>query len=270
MKRNRFLLLAVVATAALSSCQKELATDNSAMPVDLMGVAAKANQSAKENTFYGPQVQMGDGMARSYVRITHTGVPLELGVEMTAGSLSGLPSDHHEASFVLPLHQKARQLTPFEHIYLNWNEMGHPPLELFGVPHFDFHFYMTSAEERDAIPAYTPGSLHDVLPPAPYWPAGFVPTPGGEPQMGKHWVDIAHPVAPGTFTHTMIYGSYNGEMTFVEPMITLAYLLSGTNLTMPYGQPAQYAETGTWYPTVYNITHADGKHYVSLSNFVLR
>jgi hypothetical protein len=270
MKVNQILFAAAILTAGLSSCTKEMGAKTDRLQPELLSAAVKADQSAKENTFYGPQVQMGNGKARSYIRVTHTGLPLELGIEMTDGAFSGLPADHDHASFVVPLHQKAQQLTPFEHVYLNWNEGGHPPLELFGVPHFDFHFYMTSSAEREAIPAYTPGSLHDVLPPAPYWPAGFVPTPGGEPMMGKHWVDVVHPVTPGNFTQTMIYGSYNGKMTFIEPMITLNYLQSGVNFSMPFGQPAQVAETGTWYPTVYNIMHADGKHYVSLSSFVLR
>ena len=270
MNAKHFLLAAVSLTAGLSSCKKEIASrDNALQSMSVMDVA-KNSLSTKENTFYGPQVQMGDGKSRSFIRIAKEGVPLELGVEMTDGAFTNLPEDHDRASFVLPLHQKAQQLTPFEHIYLNWNEGGHPPLPLFGVPHFDFHFYMTSSAEREAIPAYTPNSPHDVLPAPQYWPQGFVPLPGGEPKMGKHWADVIHPVAPGTFTHTMIYGSYNGKITFVEPMITLAYLQSGATLSMPYGQQGQVQETGTYYPTVYNIYHAEGKHYISLSNFVLR
>jgi hypothetical protein len=262
---------------AFTACKKEIAEKDKAITV-VEALGSKANQAEKFNTFYGPQVQVGDGKARSFYTVSHTGVPQELGIEMTSGAFSGIPEDHDLASFVLPLHQKASQATPFDHIYMNWNEHGHPPFALFGVPHFDFHFYTISVAQRMAIPAYIPPTSpdfilgpHDILPPLAYRPAGFVPTPGGEPQMGKHWADILHPVMPGTFTHTMIYGSYNGSLIFVEPMITRAFLQSGADLSMPYGQPTQFQESGTYYPTVYNIKDdASGKHYITLSGFVLR
>lgn len=257
----------------VSACQKEAAdaTLVSDAAVTKAGKNSKSSQSEKLNTFYGPQVQMGDGKARSFFTLSHAGMPIELGIEMTAGALYNLPEDHDLASFVIPLHQKAQALTPFEHVVINWNEHGHPPFELFSEQHFDFHFYMMPLAEQLAIPAHTPGDLHDVVPAEQYWPAGFVPTPGGEAKMGKHWVDVLNPVLPGSFTHTMIYGSYNGEFNFIEPMITRSFLQSGVAVSTAYGQPATFQETGTYYPTKYNIkTGADGKRYISLSDFVLR
>ncbi len=98
-----------------------------------------------------------------------------------------------------------------------------------------------------------------------------MPTPGGEAQMGKHWVDVARILYCRTFTHTMIYGSYSGSLHFVEPIFTHVFLQSGTDVTMPYGQPSQFHESGTYYPTIYNIRDdASGKHYITLSGFVLR
>ncbi len=57
--------------------------------------------------------------------------------------------------------------------------------------------------------------------PAPVlWPDGYIPTPGGVPQLGKHWVN------PGAspelccgqpFNHTLIYGSYDSKFIFIEP-----------------------------------------------------
>jgi hypothetical protein len=254
---------------AFTACKKEMAEKDKAV-TGVEAVGSKANQAEKFNTFYGPQVQVGDGKARSFYTVSHTGVPQELGIEMTAGSLSGLPEDHDLSAFVLPLHQKALQATPFDHIVINWNEHGHPPFEVFGAQHFDFHFYTISVAQQMAIPAFTP-MADDIVPAQQYWPAGFIPLPGGEPQMGKHWLDVLHPVAPGTFTHTMIYGSYNGSFIFVEPMITRAFLQSGADVSVPYGQPAQVQRTGLYYPTVYNIRDdASGKHYITLSDFVLR
>lgn len=253
-----------------SACTKEL-SEKEDLNTSNQSLQSKSKQEGKLNTFYGPQVHLGDGKARSFFSISHTGVPMELGIVMTDGALSGLPVHQSLAGFVLPLHHKASDATPFDHIVINWNEHGHPPFQLFSEPHFDFHFYTISLAEQRAIPAYSPGSPHDILPPTSYRPAGYVPTPGGEAQMGKHWADVVHPVIPGSFTHTMIYGSYNGKLIFTEPMITRAFLESGTDISMNYGQPATFEESGTYYPTKYNIRDdAGGKHYISLSNFVLR
>jgi len=254
---------------ALLSCKKEI----SKLPPTMEGLNTEAGlQKAgeKTNTFSGPQTQMGNGKARSFFILSGAGKPVELGVELTADAFSGLAAEGHVA-YQLPLHHKAQDLTAFNHIVVNWNPDGHGPLFLFGKPHFDFHFFTISTAAQLAIPAYTPGSMHDILPAAPYRPLGFVPTPGGEVEMGKHWADIIHPVIPGNFTHTMIYGSYNGAMIFVEPMITVNYLQSLTQkVSIPYNQPMQYMESNTWYPTVYNMytNEAKTKYYVTLSNFI--
>ena len=42
--------------------------------------------------------------------------------------------------------------------------------------------------------------------------------------MGWHWIDPLSPEFTGQpFSKTYIYGYYGGELSFVEPMITLAY-----------------------------------------------
>ena len=258
------LLICVFAMTFLS-CQKDTSTGNdSSSSGNELG---KANQSEKHNTFYGNQVQLGDGKVRTFVTITHAGVPHEIGIEMTAGALYGLGEEVIQLSF--PFHKKAGEVTPFEHVLLDWNPHGHEPF-FYEHPHFDFHFYMITEAERLAISASSP--LMDQLPPVQYRPQGYVPTPGGVPQMGKHWVNPASPEIGGgqLFTHTFIYGSYAGEMIFAEPMITRAFLLSNQTVHMPYGQPTQFMITGTYHPTKYNIYKADGKYYVTLNDFVWR
>ena len=49
------------------------------------------------------------------------------------------------------------------------------------------------------------------------------------PDMGNHLIDAKSPelVTKGTvFTHTFIFGAYDGHVSFYEPMITRAYLES--------------------------------------------
>ncbi len=271
MKRSIFSVsnFFLFSALALLSCNKESPQEAVALETINAGISS-ARVAEKSNTFYGPQTQIANGKARSFIIMSHDDVPSELGIEITSDAFSGLPANGHDA-FQLPLHQKALAATAFDHIVMNWNPHGHPPQVLFGVPHFDFHFFTITKAAQTSIPVYTPGSLHDVLPANQYWPVGHIPLPGGEPEMGKHWADILRPVAPGSFTHTMIYGSYNGAMIFVEPMITLAYLQSLTQkVSVPYNQPGVYMESNTWYPTVYNMYTNENKtkYYVTLSNFI--
>lgn len=215
-----------------------------------------------------PGLTMGNGKAQSFFKLDNNGNPLEIGIEMTAGALTGLSQG---ASWVLPLEQKALELTPFNHIYINWNHHGHPPIDLFGAPHFDFHFFTISVGEQMAIPSYSAATSEkfDLLPPAGFIPASYNAESGGVATMGKHWLDDN---APMPFSHTMIYGSYNGEVNFVEPMITLTVLQGGATINTPYAQPQNFAKAGKWYPTKYNIYKnvQTNKHYVSLSDFVKR
>lgn len=206
---------------------------------------------------------------RSFFFVTHSGVPQELGVEISEGALSGLPTEDHLKS-LLTLHQKAVDLTPFDHISFDWNPEGHPPF-FFQLPHFDIHFYMISVAERMEIPVYSPATapLFENYPPADYMPATYGPAPGGEPMMGAHW--SAPPPTFLPFSKVMIYGTFNGDMIFVEPMITLDYLQSGVDFSTAYPQPAKFEEAG-YYPTTYNI-YTDPKtnaQYISLTNFVWR
>ena len=234
----------------------------------------KEDDDKKGQTYKGPEIKMGRGIANSFFKTDKKGAPLEIGYEITMDALSGLPEnplDFANSTFILALHQKAMDLTPFDHLVINWNPHGHPPSGVFTLPHFDFHFYTITLAEQLAIPPYTPASAakFDLLPPPGYMPASYVPDPGGVPAMGKHW---SEPPLPSPFTHTMIYGSYNGQLNFVEPMVTVPILQGGATFKTPYAQPQKFAKAGKWYPTKYNIyrDHQTHKHYVSLTDFVKR
>lgn len=225
-------------------------------------------------TFYGSQVSMGDGHARSFITTNNRGIPQEIGIEMTDGALQGLPTDPKDFAasfFPLPLHKKAKELTAFNHIGINWNVHGHEPEHIYDVPHFDFHFYEITLDEQLAIPPYeiAPAAF-DIFPAPEYMPANYVAGPGGVPQMGKHWSDILSPEFHGSpFTYTLVYGSYAGRNTFIEPMITLAILQSGISYEIPYRQPELFSPSNKYYPSQYNIykNNATGMHYVTLSHF---
>ncbi|MEO7960254.1 MAG: DUF5602 domain-containing protein, partial [Ginsengibacter sp.] len=254
-----------------SSCSKSSEVLQPADDTESIGKAR--DNPGQVNIFKGPEVQMGNGKARSWISINHTGLPLEIGVELTDAALYGLPGDptnFQAATFLLPLHQKAKAATPFDHITINWNVHGHEPEQVFDIPHFDFHFYMITVQEQSAIPPYEVAPTgFDNLPPVSYWPDAYFPTPGGVPQMGRHWIDgFFQP----PFSQTLIYGSYNGRFTFVEPMITLDYLVSGATFSESYRQPKVFAPSNKYYPQEYNIykNSITGKHYITLGNFAWR
>ncbi len=239
---KKILTFAVFAVIALSSCKKE----------------------KDDNVFMGPEVQMGSGIARSWITISHSGKPHEIGVEMTDEVLSGLPKTNF--SVAIPLHNKAKEATPFDHLYITWAANGHPLPGTFIGPHFDVRFVMMSLEDQLAIPT-PPAAGFTNLPPAGYMPASYFPD-APAPKVGLNWTDKTF---PNPVTQALILGSYDGKFTFVAPIMILEVLQGGQSFSVPYAQP-QYFAKHTWYPTKYNIygNGATHKHYVTLSDFVWR
>jgi hypothetical protein len=134
---------------------------------------------------------------------------------------------------------------------------------------------MISIAEQLSIPEWSPSTdaAFNLYPPPGYLPANYFTPPGAgtaEGQMGKHWL----PVNLGDylpFSKIMIYGSYNGKVNFIEPMITTEYLLSNEEASLNYSQPESFEKAGN-YPTKYNIYHdqSTGNFYITLSDFVAR
>lgn len=266
--KKQFPVLAACVFASvvlLFSCQKEISTDQKQ---EIVSTAFKSNPADKYNTFKGPEMPLGNGYVRSWIRMNHLDQPDEIGVEITALALTGLPNHHEEV--VLPLHHKAQAVTPFDHIGFDYHPAGHPPPGIFNVQHFDVHFYMMNLEERMAIPAVTAATLplFNLAPPPAYMPVNYLPG-APVPKMGKHWLPPPPSFLP--FTRVMLYGTYNGELKFVEPMATLTHLQSATGSSQAYTQPEKFAKAGN-YPTIYNVYKDNKKdsYHISLSGFVAR
>ena len=217
---------------------------------------------------YGAATPIGNGVARTFVRLGEGGDPEAIGVILTKEALSGLPAhgDHSTNSFVLRLPTAA---APFDHVGFDWNPHGHEPEGLFTLPHFDVHFYMeTEAERATWLPSDPQWEAKVAQAPASkYVPAGYVPTPGGVPMMGAHWIDTADPTyAPGgSFGEVLLWGSYDGRVVFAEPMITKTFLEAlpahGDHIET-LAQPQAWARSG-YYPTRYSVRYdADQQEYV--------
>jgi hypothetical protein len=81
--------------------------------------------------------------------------------------------------------------------------------------------------------------------------------------MGNHAVDLTSPEFNGvTFTETLIYGYYNGNMIFYEPMITRDFILSQTTVSKSIKVPVKYPKAG-YYPTNLNLMYnSTTKEYI--------
>jgi hypothetical protein len=72
-------------------------------------------------------------------------------------------------------------------------------------------------------------------------------------------------------TATFVYGSYDGKMNFLEPMVTKVFLETKADFTRQLKLPARYAVPGH-YPTSYRVTYdaSANEHRITLGDFVRR
>ena len=271
-------------------------------------VCATGTARAGSGTIHGEAQKLGNGFAQVYAELDAEGAPRVIGVSFEEAMLEGLPEvpntysrcfdknengridDHHECNgdyelaFALPDELAKNGTTPFKWISVNWNPMGHPPPAppVWAVPHLDFHFYIL---ERGAVRQIRPGACSELIHcddferaqiqvPSQYVHADHIDVGAAVPDMGNHLIDSKSPelVTAGTvFTHTFIFGAYDGHITFYEPMITQAYLVSRPDLCVPIKQPQSWEIEGH-YPTTYCIRYLanDDSYTVSLEDFVHR
>jgi len=162
LKDMKKLVLAAFAIAALASCKRE-------------------NESEKNSIYKGPEVTVHGGKVWSWVKVDKNNQPVSIGVtipdavmnSVPIGDGQSMPDPGHmmDNMFTLQLPEKA-SVTPFRHIGLDWNPSGHEPAGVYTHPHFDFHFYTISKDERMTIPPYEVDSSKFKNLPAPsYMPA---------------------------------------------------------------------------------------------------
>ena len=276
----------IAAGIFFSACQKnnnesikdQLTTQGKiVIPADENSIA-RSSQEDQYNTFYGPAVQFGEGHVRSWANISHEDKPVAIGIEFTNGVLdqqhTHSTNETHGHEVLLTVHQKAKALMPFDHLTMGYMAAGHPPPGIYSVPHFDFHFYKMPLAERLAIPPYPQAMIaFNNNPSSGYLPPAYVKAPAGEAQMGAHWMDVLSPEFNGQpFTHTFVYGSYDGKVNFLEPMATLAFLSAGTTVHKAIRQPQLFDPVNTHYPTRYNIwkNETNSRHYIAMDQMVWR
>ncbi len=234
-----------------------------------LGCSTRDRDAGMANTYEGPPVAIGQGQAWTFVTLDDQGTPGTLGIRMSEQALSGLPAEppaSGEWEYQLALPAEAAG-SGYDHVTVDWNPHGHIPEGVYNVPHFDFHFYVIDSAARNAITA-----VGDDLarahrqPEASYMPAGYVLPPGTEiPRMGAHAIDPASDEFQNKpFTQTFIYGFYDGNIIFMEPMMTLSFLQSQPSVSTPIKQPAAYL-AGFAYPNRYGVNYDAGNRQYEIT-----
>ena len=221
---------------------------------------------------YGAPVAVGNGTARVVVTVNGMNEPESVSVVLTRAALQGLPQVQGEQmvweySLAMP---DTGPRTGFDHVVFDWNPVGHIPEGVYNVPHFDVHFYLISDGEREAITFHGEGRELAMTAPDPQLvPAGdVIPPDAAVDRMGMHGLDPeGHEFKGQTFSHNFIYGYHKGELMFVEPMVSLAFLESLPEMTLPVKQPQRYSYPA-WYPATYRIGFDAGtdEYTIALQN----
>ena len=210
-------------------------------------------------TEWGGPVEIGDGEAKSFISINSADQPMLLGFHLTADVLVGLGDETEHFHLDLP---DAADQTAFEFVGLDWNPEGHPPPGTYTVPHFDMHFYMLPEEEVNQIPAINfPPGQEDAEPytvpiPEDQFPPNYFREQASIPKMGEHLVDATAPeFSTGEFTNTFVWGHWDGNLHFFEPMVTNEHLEGlDEQETREIAMPERMPEEGR-YPTEYTVRH---------------
>ena len=250
----------------------------------------------------GWTIPHGKGTATTYAEFERDGRPKAIGVAWSAGAFEGLPtgSDMHHCAgpdgatgqhaqciptfeHVLPLPDVVarRADVPFKWVLLNWNPHGHIPPGVYDVAHFDVHFEMAPIADVFAIESGTCGpegvrcdqfAIGKKPVPPNYVHADFRDVDAVVPAMGNHLIDLTGPeFGKQPFTHSFIYGVYDGKVIFYEQMVSRAYLLGKPDGCTPIKSPRAVAVSG-YYPTLtcQRYDAHTGESMASLEHFVHR
>ncbi|MEU6488661.1 hypothetical protein [Streptomyces sp. NPDC046887] len=285
--------LALTAAAVLAVLLPAAAAGPTATARPGQAAACRPSATAASTTCvrYGPAAPLGKGRVRVYTE--HRGSkPQALGIALTRSALESLPTHPtdgghchdadrdgrtdpmrecvggHGRELALPRAGTAGSVLPFDWALLNWNPHGHSPHGRYDVAHFDAHFYLIPRRERDAIRLGSCALLIDCAQlkaasrpvPAAHLPAGYpASTPEtSEGAMGEH-LDSRPPDTGPLTGHTLIYGAYDGEIIFIEPMLTKDSLeglrtAARHQACAPVPQPRVWRTAG-WYPTRYCLAY---------------
>ncbi len=264
----------------------------------LLAACSAGPQGVPKARALGAPATLGNGTVAGYAEFDAAGAMNAIGVVFSASALDGLPAARtdghhcfdvdkdgkidpatecagwHERVLPLPSEASRQADLPFKWALLNWNPHGHIPPGVYDKPHFDIHFYMEPIENVFSIEPGPCGPeqvrcdqfAQGRLPvPANYMHPDFKDVEAVAPAMGNHLIDPKAPEFNGVpFTHTWIYGVYEGRVTFYEEMVTVAYLKSRPDGCTPIKKVPAVAVAGR-YPTQSCIRYRPGSSEITVS-----
>ncbi len=267
--------------------------------------SCSAAPAAHPEHVQGDDEAFGAGSVSTYVDLDAAGQPASIGVRLSAAAVRDLPlepdgtapcfdvdgdgvEDPATECFMmlrrdLVLPDAASEATgPFGYVQFNYNPHGHPPPApaVYAKPHFDFHFFLVGLDDVREIRTGTCGFFMDcevyerarIPVPEIYMPATYIEVGAAAGEEGNHLLPSTAPELgdpPAEFTQTLIYGSYDGHIIFVEPMIAASTFTEDLDACYDIAQPTAWEFAGA-YPTQYCMRYLpDEQAYtVSLESFV--
>jgi len=271
-----------------------------------VSLAANAAGPRGATTLHGPEVPVGNGTARMFIERGPGGEPRAVGIALSEAALSGLAKrmnttsrcfdkngdgaiahgeclGDYQAELALPEGASDLQL-PFRWATVNWNPEGHlaPAPPVWSAPHFDFHFFLAEPALIHGIRTGPCAEFIDCADsaraatplPARHAPEDYSDVGAAVAAMGNHLVDVRDPELADPklgFSHTFIYGAYDGKLIFLEPMVSHAFLSQRPQDCRPIRLPKAYATAG-YYPAAYCVRHdaATGTYRVTLEGLAYR
>lgn len=281
----------------------------SQLAAHIFAACALTAVSAHAETTLGEAQALGMDTINTYADFDDSGRPTALGLVFHRKALDGLPEKKnvtsrcfdldkngkindasecegdYELRIAMPESVAGREDIPFKWVGFNWNPEGHVPPGTYDLPHFDMHFYMVPEEKIDSIRVggcdlfiHCEDREKALMPVDPkYVHPDHISVGATVGRMGDHLLNSKSPeLAPDPkdkkkFTHTWIFGSYEGQITFYETMMTREYLLGKPQECFDIKLPQAWQRAG-YYPTRYCIRHdSDSDTFrVSLEDLVLR
>jgi hypothetical protein len=233
-------------------------------------ILAFNKDNGKNKEYKSEETSLHKGKVWTSAKVDKDGKPLSVSIVLNDAALTsvplGQPTDHMSPAnnLLIPIPDKSG--TPFKFAMVNWNSSGHEPDHIYTLPHFDFHFYLSTQAE---VMSYMDEAKLNAEPASGYMPANHISGPG-VPMMGKHYIDATSPELHNkTFTQTFLFGSYDSKVVFWEPMITQEFLKNTTQFERALPQPSKFQQAG-YYPTKMKINIHNGVTEISLTDFVIR
>lgn len=207
----------------------------------------------------------------------------------TAIASDGLPYFAARWAYqTVPKHIK--EAAGIDHISIDFNPCGHPPVGVFTAPHYDFHFYKVDPEYRACMTCETPIGA-PICNPAPSaqttsnglgffnvntvlgsgalsnMPAGFEIGMGDMiPLMGGHaWNFTNQPSNASEWEDPVwVMGPYDGSIVYYEPMVPYSFVSGDTEKT--YEEDLTYeGQTVKELPTMYTVVYDATSQFTTIT-----